>query len=147
MAKRIRPITSVPEQGVTFFSTSSMETKVRGILAEWPTPTVSVYPNWEAVTDNSRLFRQYCDASVDGFGATLEQEQDDHTIHPIVFISRAAIEPERYWTPRGLEAESIVWSITRLRGYLWDTNFRFFSDHKALKSLDKIAAHNPRIQR
>ena len=124
-----------------------METKVRGILAEWPTPTVSVYPNWEAVTDNSRLFRQYCDASVDGFGATLEQEQDDHTIHPIVFISRAAIEPERYWTPRGLEAESIVWSITRLRGYLWGTNFRFFSDHKALKSLDKIAAHNPRIQR
>ena len=49
--------------------------------------------------------------------------------------------------PLDLEAGSIVWSIKRLRGYLWGTNVRFFSDHKALESLDKIAEHNPRVQR
>ena len=85
------------------------------------------------------------DASVDGFGATLEQEQDDQTIHRIVFISRATIEPERHWTPLDLKAGNIVWSIKRLRGCLWGTNFLFFSDHKALESLDKIAEHNPRV--
>ena len=82
---------------------------------------------------------------MDGFGATLEQEQDDQTIHRIVFISRATIEPERHWTPLDLKADNIVWSIKRLRGCLWGTNFLFFSDHKALESLDKIAEHNPRV--
>ena len=37
--------------------------------------------------------------------------------------------------------------MNRLRKYLWGTNFRFVSDHKALESLDKIAEHNPRVQR
>ena len=55
-----------------------------------------VYPNWNAVTDHSRPFLLYYDASVDGFGFTLEQEQDDHTIPPIVFISRAINESERH---------------------------------------------------
>ena len=82
-----------------------------------------------------------------GFAATLDQEQDDHTIRPIVFISRAPIESERHWTPLDVEAGSIVWSIKHLRGYLWGTNLRFFSDHKALESLEKIAEHNPRARR
>ena len=95
MAKRIRPITSLLKQAVKFVFTPAMEAIVRELLAELFTPPVLVYPNWDGVTDNSRPFLLYCDASVDGFGATLEQEQDDHTIRPIVFISRATIESER----------------------------------------------------
>ena len=82
---------------------------------------------------------------MDGLFATLDQEQDDHTIRPIVFISRATIESERHWTPLDLEVGIIVW-IKRLRGYLWCTSFRFRSDHKALESVDKIAEHNTRVQ-
>jgi len=147
MAKRVRPITSLLKQGVKFVFTPAMEAIARELLAELSTIPVLVYPNWDAVTDNSRPFLLYCDASVDGFGATLEQEQDDKTIRPIVFISRATIESERHWTPLDLEAGSIIWSIKRLRGYLWGTTFRIFSDHKALEHLDKIAEHNPRVQR
>ena len=95
-----------------------MEAIVRELLAELFTPPVLVYPNWDVVADNSRLSLLYCNASVNGFGATLEQEQGDHTIHPIVLISRATIESERHWTPFDLEASSIVWSIKRLRRYL-----------------------------
>ena len=145
MAARMRPITSLLKQGVKFVFPPAMEAIVRELRAALSTPPVLVYPNWDGVTDNSRPFLLYCDASVDGFGATLEQEQDDHTIHLIVFISRAFIESERHLTPLDLEAGSIVWSIKRLRGYLWGTNFRFFSDHKAFESLDKIAEHNPRV--
>ena len=118
MAKRIRPMTSLLKQGVKFVLIPEMEVIVRKLLAELTTPPVLVYPNWDAVTDNSRPFLLYCDASVNGFGAALEQEQDDHTIRPIVFVSRATIESERHWTPLDLEAGSIVWSIKRLRGYL-----------------------------
>ena len=41
---------------------------------------------------------------MDGFGATLEQEQeqDDRTIRPIVLISLAIIDSERHWTPLDL---------------------------------------------
>ena len=84
---------------------------------------------------------------MDGFGAALEQEQDDHTIRPVVFNSHAIIESERHWTPLDLEPSSIVWSINRLRGYLWGTNFRIISDDKALESPNKIGEYNSRVQR
>ena len=99
------------------------------------------------VADNSRPFLLYCDTSVDGFGATLEQEQKDGSIRPVVFISRATLVYERHWTPLDLEAGTIVGSIKRLRGCLWGTTFRVSSDHKALESLAKVTKYNPRVQR
>ena len=78
------------------------------LLEELSTPPVLVYTDWGAVADNSRPFLLFCDASVDGLGATLEQEQKGGSIRPIVFISRANLESERHWTPLGLEAGSIV---------------------------------------
>ena len=120
-----------------------METIVRTLLEELSAPPVLVYPDWDAVADNSRPFLLYCDVSVDGFGATLKQEQKHGSIRPIVFISRATLESDRPWTPLDLGAGSIVESIKRLRGYLWGTTFRIFSDHKALESLAKVAEHNP----
>ena len=50
-----------------------------------------------------------------GFGATLEQEQCDGSIRPIVYISRATLANEQNWTPPELEAGCIVWGIRRLR--------------------------------
>ena len=75
MAKRIRPITSLLKQGVKFVFTPPMETIVRTLLEELSAPPVLVYPNWNAVADNSRPFLLYCDASVDGFGATLDKNR------------------------------------------------------------------------
>ena len=146
MAKRIRPITSLLKQGVKFVFTPAMENIVREQLAELSTPPVLVYPNCDVVTDNSRPFLFYCDASMDSFGATLEQEQENLTIHPIVFTSRVTIESERQWTPIDLEAGSIVWSVKYVRGYLWGTTFRILSDHKELEILDNTAEQNPRVQ-
>ena len=66
---------------------------------------------------------------------------------PIAYISRAMLDSERHWTPLDLEAGSIVWALKRLRGYLWRTKFRIFSDHKALESIGKVGNHNARVQR
>ena len=46
-----------------------------------------------------------------------------------------------------MEAGSIVWPIKRLRGYLWGTTFRIFSNHKAFESIDRVGDHNARVQR
>ena len=135
MAKRIRPITSLLKQGMEIVFTPSMEAVVRTLLEKLSAPPVLVYPDQDSVADNSRPFLRYFDASVDGFGATLEQEQENGWIRPIFLIRRAPPESERHWTPLDLAAGRIVWSIKRLRGYLWGTTFRIFSDHKALESL------------
>ena len=37
--------------------------------------------------------------------------------------------------------------MKRLRGYLWGTKFRIFSDHKTLASIGKVGDHNVRAQR
>ncbi|CAB1117165.1 unnamed protein product [Ectocarpus sp. CCAP 1310/34] len=137
MAKRIRPLTTLLKKQEKFIFTPSMEQAVRVLLAELANPPVLVYPDWDAVSDGSRPSHLYCNASRDGFGGTLEQEQPDGSVRPIVFISRATLDSERHWTPLDLEAGSIVWCIKRLRGYLWGTKFRIFTDHKSLEHFAK----------
>ena len=146
-AKRIRPLTSLLKKDVKFEFTPAMEGIVRELLAELANPPVLVYPDWDAVADGSRPFHLYCDASKDGFGGTLEQEQLDGSIRPIVYISRATLISERHWTPLDLEAGSIIWCIKRLRGYLWGTHFHIFTDHKALEHFAKVGENNARVLR
>ena len=124
-----------------------MEKLVREILVELTTPPVLVFPDWDAVADGTSPFHVYCDACIDGFGAALEQEQTDGSIKPIAYISRATLDSKRRLTPLDLEAGSIVWALKCLRGYLWGTKFRIFSDHKALESIGKVGNHNARVQR
>ena len=55
-----------------------------------------VFPDWNAVIDESRPFRLHCDASTDGLGATPEQKQLDGSI---LHISRATLSNKRNWNP------------------------------------------------
>ncbi|CAB1103607.1 unnamed protein product [Ectocarpus sp. CCAP 1310/34] len=95
----------------------------------------------------NRPLRLCSDACIDGFGASLEQEQLDGSVRPIVYISRATLPAERNWTVMDLEAGGIVWAIKRLHGCLWSTKFIIYSDHKALESIGKVGEHNARVQR
>ena len=147
LSKRHRPINSLLRKGVKFAFTPAMEKLVREVLPELATPPILVFSNWDAVADGSRPFHVYCYACIDGFGAALGQEQEDGSIKPIAYISRTTLDSERHWTPLDLEAGSIVWALKRLRGYLWGTKFRIFSDHKALESIGKVGNHNARVQR
>ena len=87
---------------------------MRDMLAVLAAPPVLVFPDWDAVEGGSRPFQVHCDASIDGFGATLEQEQPDGFVRPSAYVSRATLDSERHWTTPDLEGGSIVWSIKRL---------------------------------
>ena len=128
----IRPITSLVRKGVKLMFTPAMEVIVRDFFAELATPPILAFPDLDAVADGSSPFHVYCGACIAGFGAALEQEQPDGSVRPISYLSRAALDSERHWTPLGLEACSIFWGIKRLRGYFWGTRFRILSDHKVL---------------
>ena len=134
MARRIRPITALLKKG-TFDFTPTMEDIVRTLLEELAAPPILVFPDWDTVTDKSRPFRLHRDASTAGFGATLEQEQCDGSVRPIVYISRATLANEQNWTPLELEAGCIVWSIRRLRRYLFGVFFLVFTDHECLQQI------------
>lgn len=99
------------------------------------------------MADNCRSFRLYCDASRDRFGATLEQEQPDGSVRPILFIGLTTLDNERSLTPPDLEAGSIAWAIKRLRGHLWSTKFLIYSDYKALENIANVGEHNSRVRR
>ena len=142
--RSMRPITSLLTQGVKLVVAPEVEVIVRKLRAEWTTPLVIIYLNWDVITDNPCPFFFHCDASVDYFSATLEQGLDNHTNGSIVSISRATIESARHWTALDHDSGSIVWSIKRLRGYLRGTKFIFVLDLKALEPLDKIAEQKTR---
>ena len=147
MAYLIRPVTALLKKGAAFELASAMEDTVRTLLAELATPPILVFPDWDAVIDTSRPLRLHCDASTAGLGATLEQEQPDGSICPIVYISRATLDNEQNWTPMELEAGCVVWSIRPLRRYLISVYFLVFTDHQCLQQICKIGDTEPRIQR
>ncbi|CAB1101076.1 unnamed protein product [Ectocarpus sp. CCAP 1310/34] len=147
LATKVRPLNSLLKQGVPFQYTPGMVKVVKTLLGELARPPILVFPDWTAIEDNSRPLRLCSDACIDGFGASLEQEQLDGSVRPIVYISRATLPAERNWTVLDLEAGGIVWAIKRLRGYLWSTKSIIYSDHKALESIGKVGEHNARVQR
>ena len=98
ISTRLRPIKALLKQGVKFVFTPETEAIVRQ-LRKLATPPILVYPDWDAVADNSRPFRLYCNAGIDGIGATLEQEQPNGSVRPIVFISRITLDNKRSWPP------------------------------------------------
>ena len=147
MAHHIRPVTALLKEGAAFEFTSAMKDTVRALLAELAALPILVFPDWDAVIDTSRPFRLHCDASTAGLSATLEQEQPDGSIRPIVYISRVTLDNEQNWTPMELEAGCVVWSIRSLRRYLFGLYFLLFTDHQCLQQICKVGETKPRIQR
>ena len=113
-----------------FNLTTPTEAAVHALLAELAAPPILVFSDWDAVIDTSRPFRLHCDASTNGLGASLEREQLGGSTRPIVYISRATLPNKRSWTPMELEAGCVVWSIRRLRRYLFNVFFPIFTDHE-----------------
>lgn len=54
------------------------------MFAELSETPLLVYPDWDAANDHPNPFLVYFDASVDGFGGTLEQAQQYTSIRSIV---------------------------------------------------------------
>lgn len=93
--------------------------------------------------DGSRLFQLYCASCRDGFGATLEQQQQGGTIRPITFISQVPLPNECNWTIFELESGAIIEGIKRLRVYTISIPSRIITDHQALEHLNKVGEHCP----
>ena len=79
-------------------------------------------------------FFLWTDASEKGFGAILEQEDDEGKRHPIAYASRATNSAEQKYAPTELEVAALVFALEHFQVYLLGSKVTVFTDHQALVS-------------
>ena len=143
LAQTLKPLTTLLKKGVKFVFTSEMEKIVREQLNTLSKPPILVSLDWPAAENGSRPFRLHTDSSKIGFGCTLEQEQQDASIRPIVYLSQTTYPNEQNWSVMEQEAGAIVWGARRLRQYLYDLPFVIYIDQKSGKPRQNGGTQHP----
>ena len=83
--------------------------------------------------DANRETRVKCDASHDGLGATLEQQNDEGLWAPISFASRYLNAQEKKYSTNELELLAVVWAVDRYKHYLLGKPFTIATTTKRLQ--------------
>jgi len=96
--------------------------------------------------DFSKEILLQTDASNDGLGAVLLQEEDD-TKHPIAFASRKLLDREKNYSCIERECLAVVWGIQKFQNYLYGRHFILEVDHQPLQYLGKTQYQNGRLMR
>ena len=96
--------------------------------------------------DATRETRVKCDASHDGLGATLEQQNDEGMWVPNSFASRFLNAQEKKYSTNELELLAVVWAVDRYKHYLLGTTFIIATDHKALTTALDVNKSNKTYQ-
>ena len=93
----------------------------------------------------SKPFVLRTDASGQGLGAVLEQEQEDGCLHPITYASRTLSAAESHYGITDLEALGIVWAAKHFRAYLLGHWCTVFTDHAPLRAMLKAQHPSGRL--
>ena len=83
-----------------------------------------------AYADYSKCFRVHTDASEQGLGAVLYQDQDDGTTRVITYASRNLSKSEKRYHSSKLEFLALKWSVCeRFHKYLYGGKFQVYTDN------------------
>ena len=119
----------------------------RALLEQLASRQVMAFPDFAAAISGARPFQLVTDASVDGLGAVIEQEQSDGTTRPTSFLSRSTFPNEKNWGTTELECAAIVWAVNKHRQLFYGIPFIVVSNHQTLKNLESLATKVNRVQR
>ena len=128
-ARVASPLYALTRQDVPFQWTLNCQQSFEGLKDLLTTPPVLAYP------DFSKEFVVHTDASGEGLGAILEQEQEDGQLHPVAYASRSINKHEKQYGVTELEALGVVWAVKHFRSYLIGQKCRVYTDHAPLKSM------------
>ena len=84
--------------------------------------------------DLTKPFQLWTDASERGFGAVLEQKDQEGNCHPIAYASRGTNNAERKYAPTELEVAALVFALEHFQEYLLGNRVTVYTDHQALVS-------------
>ena len=103
--------------------------------------------------DGKKELKIVTDSSLHAVAATLLQQEEDKTWHPVEFQSRALEGNKERKTgeyslaPRDLELCGISYALTKFRPYVAGKKFTVISDHKSLEVLEKSKINSGRLAR
>ena len=92
-------------------------------------------------------YKLYTDACEYAVGAILVQEDDEGVACPIQYLSTQLAGAQLRWATIEKEAYAVVYALTKLRPYVYGSEFIIYTDHKPLKALFLLAVKNTKIQR
>ena len=94
--------------------------------------------------DSSKDITIQCDASQNGVGACLMQDEK-----PIAYASKALTDTQQRWAQIEKELFSVVFGCEKFHEYVYGRNVRIQNDHKPLESIFKkdLCKTPPRLQR
>lgn len=90
--------------------------------------------------DFKKEFIITCDASGEGVGAVLEQEN-----RVIVYASKVLSATKKRWSATELELYAIVFGCQEFKCYVLGTKFKIYSDHRPLSGILKVRDTTARI--
>ena len=125
MATVCRPLTTLTRKDRQQFSGSECEeafSKVKELLVSAPL----LHP-----PKLDKEFYLWTDASEQGFGAVLEQENEGGIRHPIAYASRPTNSAEMKCAPTELEVATLVFALEHFRVYLLGNRVTVYTDHQA----------------
>ena len=82
--------------------------------------------------DLSKPFLLWTDASEQGFGAVLEEQDTEGRRFLIAYASQATNEGEKKYAPTELEVAAVVFSLDHFCVYLLGNKVKVYVDHQAL---------------
>ena len=83
--------------------------------------------------DTSKTYKLYTDASDYAVGAILDQVADNGVEKVIQYVSHLFSSTQRKWATIEKECYSVIFSIIKLRPYLYGATFEVLTDHKPLQ--------------
>ena len=90
-----------------------------------------------AYPDFSKRFILCTDASIQGLGAVLMQEDNRGKLQPIAYASRQLKAAENNYFVTDIEPLAVVWSLTSFKDFIYGYNIEVYTDHKPLTGLFK----------
>ena len=134
-SKIAHPLRAMTCKGATFTWTTEAQAAMERLKERLTKAPVLAYPSF------GKPFTLETDASINGIGAVLSQEQDDRRLHPIAYASRSLSAAECNYSITELETLAVVWAVTHFYSYLYGHSVTILTDHTAVKAV--LEAPNP----
>ena len=127
-AKIAQPLHTLTRKSVQFVWDSDCQTAFDHLKQKLTQAPILSYPSF----DHPYILET--DASIQGLGAILSQEQDGR-IHPVAYASRSLSPQERNYGITELETLAVVWAISHFKSYLYGNSVTVYTDHSAIKAI------------
>ena len=125
------PLHALTKKNAVFCWTPECDCAFQQLKGLFVSAPVLAYPRFGA----GRSFILETDACSIGLGAILSQEQDDGSVHPVVYASRALDKHERNYGISELETLGLVWAVRYFRPYILGHPCVVYTDHVACLSI------------